>query len=96
MSRARKTLEVATIKKMANTQLARKDNTVEARKAVADMLEALLFEAEAYGGYNHVYWSREGGYEAWVQAGEPEGAEKGQYIYGPESNGTDDYRRYYY
>jgi hypothetical protein len=48
----------------------------------------VLFEANAYGGYNHVYWSREGGYDAWVAAGKPEGAEKQQYIYGPDAQTT--------
>lgn len=94
MARARKTLELATIKQMANTQLARTDNTTESRKAVAGFLEAMLFEADAYQGYNHIYWTREGGYEAWVAAGKPEGDEKKQYIYGPAAE--DDYRRLYY
>jgi hypothetical protein len=93
-SKARKTLEVVTLKNMANMQLKRTDITTEARKAIAGFIEAVLFEANAYGGYNHVYWSREGGYDAWVAAGKPEGAEKQQYIYGPDA--TDDYRRFYY
>lgn len=90
----RKTIEIATVKRFANLQLARTDNTTEARKAIAGMLEAMLFEANAYQGYNHVYWSREGGYEAWVAAGKPEGQIKSQYIYG-HSDG-EDFRRYYY
>jgi hypothetical protein len=93
-SKARKTVEVATVKMMANMQLKRTDITTEARKAIAGFIEAVLFEANAYQGYNHVYWSREGGYDAWVAAGKPEGAEKQQYIYGPGD--TDDYRRFYY
>jgi hypothetical protein len=93
MSKARKTVEVATVKMMANNQLRRTDITTEARKAIAGFIEAVLFEANAYAGYNHQYWAREGGYDAWVAAGKPEGAEKQQYIYGP--GGTDDYRRFY-
>jgi hypothetical protein len=92
-SKARKTLEVVTLKNMANMQLKRTDITTEARKAIAGFIEAVLFEANAYQGYNHVYWSREGGYDAWVAAGSPEGAEKNQYMYNGD---TDDYRRFYY
>lgn len=93
MSKARKTVEVVTLKMMANNQLRRTDITTEARKAIAGFIEAVLFEANAYNGYNHVYWSREGGCEAWRAAGCPEGAEKNQYMYNGD---TDDYRRFYY
>lgn len=94
MSVRRKTIEVETIKRLANTQLARQDISRDARLAVAGMLEALLFEANAYDGYNHFYWSKEGGYEAWCEAGRPEGEAKREYMYGNLEN--DDSRRIYY
>jgi hypothetical protein len=93
-SKARKTVDVATVKMMANNQLRRTDITTEARKAIADFIEAVLFEANAYQGFNDIYWAREGGFEAWRAAGSPEGAEKNQYIHG--GDGTDVCRRFYY
>jgi hypothetical protein len=95
MARARKTIEVATALKMANTQLARKDVSIESRQAIAGFIEALLFEANEYNGFNYVYWSKEGGHEAWVAADRPDFPEKNAYIYGNNEN-TDDYRRFYY
>jgi hypothetical protein len=101
MARARKTIEVATALKMANTQLARKDVSIESRQALSLALsKLLLFEAikyNAYNGFNYVYWSKEGGHEAWVAADRPANdfPEKNAYIYGNNEN-THDYRRFNY
>ena len=97
--KARKTVDVTYVKDLINRQLERKDLTVEARKALAGTLEEVLFEANAYAGYNGIYWAREGGYEAWKATGMEDSAEnypaKRPYIFGNDE-GVDDYRRRYY
>jgi hypothetical protein len=94
MARRRKTIEIETIKRMMNARIANPAIDILARKALASMLEAILFEANAYQGFNYIHWTDEGGYRAWVEAGRPEGSEKNQYIYGP--GGVDDGRVRYY
>ena len=89
MSKARKTIAVETLKADINRQLARTDNTVEARTALASFLEHVLFTTNKYHGFNYVEWSKEGGFDAWRAAGEPNFPEKAKYL-GDES------RRFYY
>lgn len=94
MAAEKKTAQVDVLLKRINDQIAR-ETTTDARKALCNLLESILFDANRYHGYNHIYWSREGGFEAWQNAGSPEGQEKMQYMYGPGAT-ADDYRRYYY
>jgi hypothetical protein len=95
MARTRKTIEVETIKGWVNGQLARKDQPVEARRALCNLLEIALFEAGAYSGFNDVYWMSEGGYEQWREAGSPDFPEKYRFIHGTK-DGEDLFRRRYY
>jgi hypothetical protein len=92
----KKTLRVDYIKGEINRRLALKTISVEQRKALAGILEDLLFEANDYRGFNDVYWRDEGGYQAWVEAGRPDFPEKYKYIHGPDADGQDQYRRVYY
>lgn len=91
MARQRLTVAVIGLKAKINQRIALSES-VEARKALCSILEDTLFDANAYGGFRHLYWASEGGYEAWVAAGRPE--DTTPYLY---ANGatTDDYRRFY-
>jgi hypothetical protein len=98
MSKARKTMSVEAFKIECNRRLALPVDriTTEERKAICSLLEHVLFEANAYEGYNDVYWAREGGYDAWKAAGSrDEFPYKCQFFY-VRGDGVDDYRRMYY
>lgn len=95
MSTPRKTLSVAAFKAEVNRRLALPKLSIEERKALASLLEHVLHDTGNYQGYNSLYWSREGGFEAWKQAGEPGFPEKSRY-FSAAGDGIDDYRRVYF
>lgn len=63
------------------------------RKGLADALEHILHKADRYRGFNSVKWTQEGGYEAWLAAGEPN---DNRPFITDNPDATDDYRRVYY
>jgi len=54
MSNARKTVDVETILAYANGYLSAKEGSVEARRAIINMLEFALFSVNRYRGYNYL------------------------------------------
>lgn len=91
---ARKTVSVDSLKTEINRLLALDPTriTVDQRKILSHLLENVLMESGNYRGYGHLHWMKEGGYEQWREAGQPEDASKAQFIYGSDS---DDWRREY-
>lgn len=91
---ARKTINVDFIKAFANEQLARTDEaaTKEFKMGICVMIEKILFQTDNYAGFNYVEWMN-GGYERWIEAGEPEGSEKFQFMY--SKHGGEYARKYY-
>ena len=89
-----KTVKISQILEFANRQLARKDEraTQEFKAGVCTMIENILLVSNNYEGFNFLPWL-EGGYERWVQAGQPEDETKADFIH----NGDKDFysRRYY-
>lgn len=91
----KKTISIEWLRETINQRLASPNRTREERMALAGVLEAALVEARRYRGFNSVHWLQEGGYDAWVAAGQPDFPEKKKFIHGTE-DGSDNYRRFYY
>lgn len=51
---ARKTINVSTVLKMANSFLAAENTTADEREGVAAMLEGILFETGNYAGFRYL------------------------------------------
>lgn len=89
-----KTVKVSHILEFANSQLARKDDTAtqEFKAGVCSMIQKVLFLSNNYEGFQFLPWL-EGGYERWLEAGQPEDETKDDFVH----NGDDDYySRVYY
>jgi hypothetical protein len=51
---ARKTFEVSKLLESVNGYLAAPDSTADGRRAVASMMESILFETGSYGGFRYL------------------------------------------
>lgn len=63
----RQTVKVEDIVEYANTLLANPDLSQEFKRGVASLLEAALFKADRYSGFNYTYWLSVG-FNDWQKA----------------------------
>ena len=88
----KKTIRLDKMKVRINQQLAEPAISDETKETLCRLLESVLHEADAYQGYNDIYWMTTG-HGLWIKAGQPEDTTKDQFIYGP--TGQKYARRYY-
>ncbi len=92
MAKGRKTIEVEWIKDRINTQLAEPSFSQPEKMRLCFLLEDVLHQSNNYNGFQFNYWN-DGGYKAWLTAGEPSFPEKEKYI---TNNKKEEYSRIYY
>jgi len=91
MPKAKKTVSVKALVEYANSLLANPTHPDEYKEAICRMTEKALHLANAYEGYNDLYWMKQG-WSEWRAAEEPDFPEKDKYIYGDMGKFS---RRYY-
>ena len=69
--RAKKTMDVAEIKKFANKQLANPEINDAEKRGIITMIERILHDTGNYQGFQYNYWNKTG-WQLWRMAGEPE------------------------
>jgi len=89
-----KTVKVSEILEFANEQLSRKDEeaTQGFKAGVCSMIQKILFLSNNYEGFQFLPWL-EGGYERWMEAGQPEDETKDDFV---RNDKEGYYSRYYY
>ena len=59
----------------------------EERQMLQHFVSQLLMKANCYGGFNYLYWTKQGCQE-WINCGSPEGKDKDFFMYGPSGDQT--------
>ena len=72
MPRARKTIDIKSIKEEANRRMAMNGISDEAISGIFCFVSGILHETGNYNGFNFVEWAKEGGCEKWIADGRPE------------------------
>jgi hypothetical protein len=96
--KARKTVNVSKVLDVANKLLAlpeSEDHNASFRAGVASVLGAVLFDANAYAGFNYLAWVQ-GGFEQWKKDNEALGASASEPVISTEAYLGDQTRRFYY